>query len=329
MAVGRFSLDPGFRVFVHDLRLSWPRVLRRAGLSPAMASDGAPALLTPAEYYAFWTALQDEAGERDLAVDVGTAVSPETFSPPVLAALASPNLSMAAQRIATYKPLVGPLTLDVTNGPQGLRIAYSWPSALRPPALLTTSELVFWVALARTATRHHVRPTNITIPELPVDVAGVEAFLGARIHRGDQHTITFAEADADRPFLTQNEALWNVLAPDLRERLANVTAEATVTDRVQAALHETLPAGDSSIQAVARHLNISARTLQRQLQSVDTTYQDLLANTREALAKQYLDRGDLRSADIAYLLGYDDTNSFYRTFRSWTGHTPRQVRTQV
>lgn len=329
MAVGRFSLDPGFRVFVQDLRLSWPRVLRRAGLSPVLASDGAPALLTPAEYFALWTALQDEAGDRDLAVDVGSAVSPETFSPPILAALTSPNLSMAAERIATYKPLVGPLTLDVTNGRHGLRIAYSWPRALRPPTLLTTSELVFWVALARTATRHHVRPTNVTIPEPPVNLAGVEAFLGARIRRGDRHTITFAEADADRPFLTQNEALWNLLAPDLRERLTNVTTDTTVTDRVQAALHETLPAGDSSIQAVARHLNLSPRTLQRQLQSAGTSYQDLLANTRQALARQYLDRGDLRSADIAYLLGYDDTNSFYRAFRSWTGRTPKQVRAQV
>jgi AraC-like DNA-binding protein len=29
---------------------------------------------------------------------------------------------------------------------------------------------------------------------------------------------------------------------------------------------------------------------------------------------------------IAYLFGHDDTNSFYRAFRSWTGTAPETLR---
>jgi AraC-like DNA-binding protein len=325
VTTGRFTLDPGIKVFISDLRMSWPRVLRRASLPGDLLSRG-PAMLTTDEYFRFWSALEQEGGDRDLALDVGQAISVETFSPPIMAALCSPALAVAAHRIATYKPLAGPLRLDVADTADGLRIAYQWPPDQQPPELLATSELVFWVALARIATRHHVRPVSVTVPALPRDPASLEGFFGARIRTGDTHAVTFSAHDAARPFLTENEPMWRFYAPELRRRLSDLQAEATVADRVRAALHETLPAGDSSITAVTRQLAISSRTLQRQLREEGTTYQAVLASTREDLARYYLRRGNLRTGEIAYLLGYDDTNSFYRAFRNWTGTTPETLR---
>jgi AraC-like DNA-binding protein len=244
-----------------------------------------------------------------------------------MAALCSPALTVAAHRIATYKPLVGPLRLDVADTADGLRTAYQWPPDQQPPGLLTTSELVFWVALARIATRNHVRPVSVTVPALPRDPASLEGFFGARVRKGDTHAVTFSAGDAARPFLTENEPMWRFFAPELRRRrLSDLQAEATVAERVRAALHETLPAGDSSITAVTRQLAVSSRTLQRQLREEGTTYQAVLATTREDLARHYLRSGNLRTGEIAYLLGYDDTNSVYRAFRSWTGTTPETLR---
>ena len=328
MPSGRFTLDPGIKVFVNDLRLSWARVLRRASLPADLLSRG-PAMLSTEEYFRFWTALEEEGGDRDLALDVGQAISVETFSPPIMAALCSSTLQIAAERIATYKPLVGPLHLDVIHAVGGLQIAYQWPENQEPPPLLATSELVFWVALARIATRHHVRPVRITLPTLPRNPARLEEYFGARLRKGHTHAVTFTLDDAARPFLTENEPMWRYFAPELRRRLSDLQAEATVVERVRAALHETLPAGDSSMTAVTRRLAVSPRTLQRQLREEGTTYQTVLASTREDLARHYLRRGGLRTGEIAYLLGYDDTNSFYRAFRSWTGTTPEALRTAI
>jgi AraC-like DNA-binding protein len=325
MPVGRFALDPGIKVFVSDLRLSWPRVLRRAVLPGDLLSRG-PAMLSSEEYFRFWAALDDEGGERDLALDAGQAISVETFSPPIMAALCSPTLAVAAQRIATYKPLVGPLTLDVVTTTKGLRITYGWPGNDQPPALLATSELVFWVALARIGTRHYVRPVTVTVPTLPRDKAGLETYFGAAVRKSAVHSVSFAAHDATRPFLTENETMWRFFAPELRRRLSDIQADATVADRVRAALRETLPAGESSMTAVSQKLTVSSRTLQRQLHSEGTTYQAVLADTRSDLARYYLQRGNLRTSEIAYLLGYDDTNSFYRAFRTWTGTTPDNVK---
>ena len=79
--------------------------------------------------------------------------------------------------------------------------------------------------------------------------------------------------------------------------------------------------------AVIRQLATSPRTLQRQLQLEGTSFQSVLADTREDLARHYLAHSAMTTAEIAYLLAYEDTNSFYRAFRTWTGSTPDTVRT--
>jgi AraC-like DNA-binding protein len=321
----RFTLDPNIQALLHDLRVSPARVLRRASLPGDLFARG-PVALLPEEYFRFWDALEAEAGDPNLAVRIGQAISVEMFSPPLFAALCSPNLEVAAQRIATYKPLIGPLRLVVDSGGDGLTVGYRWPAEMRPPPLLALAELVFWAALARIATRHHVRPARVRAPRLPADPGTTADYFGTRVRDGDTYDITFTAGDARRPFLTENEQMWRFFAPDLRKRLSELQAAASIAERVRAALRETLPAGDPSMTAVTRHLAVSSRTLQRQLRLEGTTFQAVLARTREDLARHYLSHGGLRTAEIAYLLGYDDANSFYRAFRAWTGTTPEALR---
>ncbi|MCC6612982.1 MAG: helix-turn-helix transcriptional regulator [Anaerolineae bacterium] len=47
------------------------------------------------------------------------------------------------------------------------------------------------------------------------------------------------------------------------------------------------------------------------------------------LARTYLAKSDYSSGQIAFLLGYEDPNSFFRAFRAWTGQTPEGVRAQA
>ena len=325
MSSERFAVDPAIKAFLHDLGLSPHAVLRRSHLPADLFARG-PAMLTPDEYYRFWTALEDEAAGRNLAIEVGAAISVEVFSPPLLAALSSPNLEIAAARIAQFKPLIGPVHVDVSKGEEEVTITYRWPEHLRPPDLLAMSELVFWAALARIGTRHHVRPLRLTVRDLPVGHAELEQYFGARIARGAVYQIVFSAADAKRVFLTENETMWRFFAPELRKRLFDLDAQATVADRVSATLREMMPAGDTSMATVTNRMAISARTLQRQLKEENTSFNQVLASTREDLAKFYLTQGTLRTSEIAYLLAYEDTNSFYRAFRGWTGTTPDALR---
>lgn len=326
MAVDQFTLDPSIRVLLDDLHIPADRLLRRAQL-PAGLLSGRPVALAPEEYFRFWAALDVEADDPNLAVAIGQAISVEMFSPPLFAALCSPNLQVAAQRIAKYKPLIGPLRVSVTHDSTGLTVTYRWPAGMTPPQLLATTELAFWVALARIATRHHVQPIRVTAPQLPPDPDTAAGYLGARIRTGPDWTISFTAEDAARPFLTENESMWRFFAPELRRHLADLHTAASAAERVHAALLETLPAGDHTMTTVAHHLDTSPRTLQRQLHAEGTTFQAVLTSTREHLARHYLTHSALTIADIAYLLAYDDANSFHRAFRTWTGATPDTIRT--
>lgn len=326
MTADRFTLDPGIRALLHDLGLSVSRVLRQAQLPAGVFLSGSPSLST-VEYYRFWDAVESEGDDPDLAVRIGRSLSVEVFNPPIFAALASPDLHTAAERIAKFKPLIGPVILDVTCGRRSLKVAFHWPDGPPPPRLLVASELAFWVALARIGTRHEVYATAATMRRPYEGSEEVMAYFGTSIRKGALDTVTFATEDAARPFVTEDESMWSFFEPELRRRLSDLSASATTADRVRAALHETLPAGDSSINAVANQLILSPRTLQRQLQAEGTSYQAMLTDTREKLARRYLHDQTLTTAQIAYLLAYDDANSFYRAFRKWTGVTPDTART--
>ncbi|MGN1284451.1 MAG: helix-turn-helix domain-containing protein [Candidatus Limosilactobacillus intestinavium] len=93
----------------------------------------------------------------------------------------------------------------------------------------------------------------------------------------------------------------------------------SISGRVRSALTEILPSGEFTIDDVAQKLGYSKRTLQRKLSSENTTFQKQLNSVREVLAKNYLRSTDMTASDIAYLLGYQELNSFLRAFSSWTG----------
>jgi AraC-like DNA-binding protein len=177
-------------------------------------------------------------------------------------------------------------------------------------------------------TREPVRPIEVTTPVRPSPAAPYEDFLGARIERGSANRLTFTVADATRTFLTSNEPLWAAFEPELRQRLADLDAAVTTSRRVRAALLEGLPSGLVAVDDVARKLALSTRTLQRRIAAEGTTFQQILRDTREALARHYLANTRLPAAEISFLLGFDEPNSFYRAFRAWTGSTPERVRTQ-
>lgn len=324
-APGQYAVHPGLRVLLTDLGVSPGRVLRRAGLPADLFSRGTT-MLSAAQYFGMWQALQDESGDPELPLRVGRSISLEAFDPLIFAAFCSPSLLVAAERIARYKRLIGPMRLIVSRADGRTTIECRWPPMVEPPASLCAAELVFWVALTRLATRADVRPTGITFPVPPEPAAAYRGYLGTPPSVGSGYTVTFTDRDAGRPFLSANDAMWEFFEPELRRRLADLEVGATMTDRVRAALLELLPQGRTTVQAVAHELAVSPRTLQRRLRGEHTTFQAVLTGTRESLARHYLRQGRLRSAEIAFLIGYEEPSSFHRAFHTWTGQTPERAR---
>ena len=84
--------------------------------------------------------------------------------------------------------------------------------------------------------------------------------------------------------------------------------------------------GRCSGDDVARVLSMHRRTLNRRLQALGLTFQDMLDTVRLDLARQLLSESNIALDEVAAVLGYSGISPFMRTFRRWTGTTPNRWR---
>jgi len=82
----------------------------------------------------------------------------------------------------------------------------------------------------------------------------------------------------------------------------------------------------STADALARKLNMSTRTLHRQLRDEGAALQELKDETRRDHAIDQLRRSNRPIKQIAHAVGFGNEKSFARAFRQWTGASPSEFR---
>lgn len=322
----RYAVNPAWRALLKDLGLEPQDVLRAARLPLDLFSRTAPAV-TAEQMYEFWDSVSRLLDDPELPLKLGQAISPELFTPELFASFCSPDLDTALERLARFKPLIAPLRIEIERTPAATTAVIDAAAPMAPPpATFFLFELVFLTKLARLATREAITPLAIeTTAPLPQSEP-YEAFFRAPVARGPRNRIAFSAADAKRPFLVANEGMWRAFEPDLRRRLADLDRGASMKERVRAILLELLPSGRGAVGDTAHALALSERSLQRQLALEGTSFKMELSELREELARHYLLRTPYSNAEISFLLGYADPNSFIRAFHLWTGATPDAMR---
>ncbi len=322
----KFRFNGNWELVAHDLGVDVASILRLAG-QPEDLFKREIAWVDAAGWFRMWDALEQVMGDERGALVVGTSVRPEGFDPPLFAAVCSKDMNQASRRLSQYKALIGPMKLGVEVGDDETALMPQAAHVPELPRFLGFAELVFLTNLARMSTRHELVPSQVCTPVAWSDevMREYEDWFGCPIERGPWR-LAFGAEDAARPFLTANEQMFEFFEPELKRRLSEVEVEASVRERVEAALRELLPSGRSAIDEVARALGMSRRSLQRSLKSEGASFREVLSGTREELARFYLRQPDIASAEISFLLGYDDPSSFFRAFRAWTGTTPEKVR---
>ncbi|ASQ15724.1 AraC family transcriptional regulator [Enterobacter cloacae] len=323
-----FSLNIGWRTLLKDAGLTPPDILRKAHL-PDDTFSRAESGLDTEEYIRLWHAIETGMNSPAFPLPLVEKVSAEVFDPPLFAALCSINMMQAVQRLARYKQLIAPMVLETAVDHNGiLTVSPRWLSATNIPTSLQVAELAFLLKLARLATREPIRALKVLLPQPPT---GAQAghftrFFGTDISHGEKPAISFSATDALRPFLPVNEGMWQVFEPELRRRLSELDVTASTSERVRAVLLELLPGNEATIEKTAERLGMSKRTLQRRLEDEGENFRALINTCRENLARHYLRNTSLPGYEIAFLLGFEDPNSFYRAFMVWTGQTPETAR---
>ena len=98
-----------------------------------------------------------------------------------------------------------------------------------------------------------------------------------------------------------------------------------LVQRVRQAL-SAHPVQTHSADALAALLNVSSRTLHRQLKEEGASLQALKDEVRRARAQDLLLRTSRPIKQVAEAAGFQNEKSFMRAFRGWTGRSPAEFR---
>lgn len=139
--------------------------------------------------------------------------------------------------------------------------------------------------------------------------------------------IVFPEQCLTRPIKDADPLLRTLLADNAATAIAR--RDPVMHGDVRKAIRLLLLTRQCSRAEVARRLGLHERALGRRLQASGTTFQRLLDDTREEIARQLLCDTDIPAARVATALGYRDATVFTRAFARWTGHTPSEFRAQL
>jgi AraC-like DNA-binding protein len=314
---------------LEELGVRAPAVLRRAGLPQAFIHQ-ARALLNTEELFALWRAVGEVSTDPSIGLLLGTETKTERFHPIGLAALSSENFGSAIDQMARYKQLTCPEEILQEENDEEWSIQFRWLLAdeVEPPVLI---ECCFaWVlSTARVGTGTRISPVRVEFVQPRAHVKTIERHFGCPVVCGTpRNAIIFRATDANRPFVTRNAELLGILAPQFDEELKEENGDENFIERVRIAIQQRLTGRRPTIEDIADALHISSRTLQRRLQDDGSSFQRVLEEARHQLARHYLNNSVLELNEAAYLLGYEDGNSFVRAFRTWEGVPPARWREQ-
>ena len=139
--------------------------------------------------------------------------------------------------------------------------------------------------------------------------------------------LEFAEDVLNFPLVTSDRHLLETLRPYCEEASkARHTAIGSLRASIENEIHRLLPHGRANVEAVAKTVGVSSRTLARRLAEEGTNFAKLVDELRRTLALQYVRETDFTMGQIAWLLGYERSESFTHAFRRWAGRSPTRIR---
>jgi AraC-like DNA-binding protein len=324
-----FRVSGSMFLKLEELGVCASQVLRRAGL-PHGLIDQPRSLLKTEELFALWRAIGEVSTNPAIGLLLGTETKTERFHPIGLAALSSENFGSAIDQMARYKQLSCPEEILQEKDDEEWSIQFRWLLAdeVEPPVL---NDCCFaWVlSIARHGTGTRLSPLRVEFVQARGHVKTIERHFGCPVvYGGPRNAIVFRAADAERPFVTRNAELLGMLAPQFEEELKQENGNENFVERVRLAIQQKLTGQRPTIEDIADALHVSSRTLQRRLQDEGSSFQRVLEEARHQLARHYLNNSVLELNEAAYLLGYEDGNSFVRAFRNWEGVPPARWREQ-
>lgn len=300
---------------------------RQAGLAPGALESG----VTLAEAERFialaWRRIDDPA----FGLRAGCVLRPERYGISGLTAMASPTFGAALQRKARYNRLVWGDEYRIQQDANAFTVNIDAPDESHPWVHAKVDmEFASLVAFGRRFAGPDLHPLRVELrrPPAPFVDLYAEVFRCPVAFGRPVNSLWFSQADVQRPLISADRRAADWLEFGATAALERLD-DSRVTPRVRAQLERMLQGDEPTLAGVASQLCMSERTLQRRLAQEGQTFRRVLDEMRRDVAQRSIATGKRNVTELAYLLGFEDSNSFYRSFRRWTGTTPESYRRTV
>lgn len=331
MSSDQIPVSSALAIRLNALGVDVEKLGQLAGLPSGLLSHGREKVkLSTRQFFDIWQALPRLTDDTAFGLRLGSDVAPEHYDIASVAALHSATLGEALQKVARYKRLVCPEELTLTEDGEAVRLHTRWTMAEgHAPELLVDAMFASITTLCRRGTGMAIQPRAIELTRHHDPASPLLRHFSCPIRfDAPLDVLVFDRALMQQPFITYNQDMLAVLLPGLEAELAKVEQDDSLPAQVMAILTRSMRGQRPSVNSVAAELYLSPRTLQRRLQQHGYSYQQLLDKTRHRTACHLLSDTDLEPGEIAFVLGFEELNSFSRAFMQWESQTPNRWRHQ-
>ena len=327
--IDRFRITRAWAERLGAENISIPTLLRRAELPDSLFTQE-KIHLTTAQIFALWKNASELSRDPSLGLRLGTELRFERNHPVAIAGICSRTFGDALQRLARYKRLTCPEEIRVLRRAGEATVEFHFPAAHEAePEIMVDLGLSWILNVGRRGSDGEITPLRLDLTRPAKHRALLERHFGCRVRfKADRNLLVFRDGDLDRPFPNHNEELVSMLGTQLESELHARSARVDLRAHVKQILMRSMAGQRPTLHSIARELGMSPRSLQRRLHESDTTFQELIEAARRDLAHQYLRRPAVEFNEAAFLLGFEDVNSFFRAFQAWEGLSPTEWRTR-
>lgn len=301
-------------------------VLAAAGLNPDLLSDPDNRLSFSARCRLFDACCQALAC-RHVGVLLGQQV--ELWHLGLIGVLmrCSSNLSEALGNLVRYQGFLTQMSvLRMEKGSYSTLFRYREPLAAAGSDQVGDAILAGLCTLMRSLCGADWAPIQVHFahPAPPNLAPFHKHFRCPLVFSGNEYVLSFSSRHLSRPLANLDPGLMSVVQGYVENGL--FSPQTCFASQVYASIETSLRSGKASSATVAALMGVPIRTLSRRLDRQGRNFQKMLDEVRyQAAARSLGDRG-LKVDQIAEFLGYQNSASFTRAFRRWSGKTPAEWR---
>jgi AraC-like DNA-binding protein len=272
------------------------------------------------------------SSDPHLPYRIGTSIHISAYGMYGFAILCCPDFRKAMGFAELYHTLAAPLaTIEFAeeNGVASWVIEPNAGSAADPQIyrFITEMQIGIHISLMRDVMGPAFVPDQISLSypdahdfRLPAEQIGCRLDQASGTNR-----IVFGSAWLDQAANLGNKTTYPAVLALCDDLLDDLKSRVGIAGEIRALLLRNI-ANPPTLAAIAKQLEMSDRSLRRQLQEQGISFRGLLDELRMQIALKYLTRTTLANEDIALALGFSDAANFRRAFRRWTDKSPSEIR---